>query len=397
MAIVFTTEISTTQVLSSFNNSVVSFSSDIVKTAVSCDILIDNGVTPLTFTITPISDVFEFNFKEIVKTLLTQNQFDERLIPAYLEWYQNGIENADSFDVDYTITFDDLTTDSDSLTYVFDRSVRQIYSTANKPFPIVAPLVWNNKELTIFKGYPTDLYLYLAGNFSLYNETTNKNKTFTAASEQGKLWLSKGEFELSINEEEEEFIARFSGAGSFIYTNPCSDLEANEDPFFRIGVNNMFVSDSISGENTRLTITQKDVCEGVFVRWINDEGSWSYWLFGKVHTDSINGSSTGTVDNDFYNLNDTQDSYYAPTLSLGTAGVNTLNLNYQGLSESEHEQIKSVVTSPRVELYNKGYGELVERDSFQTVIRANGSITKNTKRGTSNISISLLKNKYTQR
>ena len=99
MAINFSKSISTTEFLNAYNNNVVEFSSDNVLDSVKCTITI--GGFP--FVITPINNLFRFNFKEVIGVLINQNNHKDNIVPTSNIEVDNSL--LGSWNVDYTITF----------------------------------------------------------------------------------------------------------------------------------------------------------------------------------------------------------------------------------------------------------------------------------------------------
>lgn len=386
MAITFSKSISEVNFLNAYNNSIVEFASDSILDSVKCEILI--GGFP--FVITPINNVFRFNFREIVKVLINTNNFKDSSIPSLMDDITIDESLVGSWSVTYTITFENDTTEVTAKDYSFLKSVEQIDEWVNKP--IADHFILNQNELTFFKGYPFDLAYYNTANFTLTNNTINTSKTFTPAVDKVvRIWFNDGEFELSETSEEKNFNSRaLALVNGFVYSEDCYVWD--EDYLFREGLNNMTLS---NGTNTdiELAVTQKEVCDGVYLKWVNEQGAFSYWLFNSVYKDNINVKTIDTFNTDFENIEDT----YTTRLTTGKEAVNTLNLYTDRLTRAESLQIESILTSPRVELYNNKNDEIIDATSWQTVIVSDGTFNVlDTKNNLSKLAITIIKNKYTQ-
>ena len=109
MAINFSKSLSTTNFLNAYNNNVVEFSSDNVLDSVKCVITIGT----YTFEITPINNIFYFNFKEIISVLINQNKFSDDILPTLVLFdatshvYNDTANTYLSQLVNYEITFVD--------------------------------------------------------------------------------------------------------------------------------------------------------------------------------------------------------------------------------------------------------------------------------------------------
>ena len=185
MAISFSKSISTTKLLNAYNNNVVEFSSDNALDSITCNI----NIGGIDLEITPISDVFTFNYKEVVSALINTNNFSDDIVPTTNLHADTSLKN--SWLATYTITFSDDSTEQTSETYVFVKSVEQIANVSNRLLTeqqILTPL-----NLTMFKGFPFDVAHYSDGNVTVANSVTAVNKILTStATTTDRIYLSLG-------------------------------------------------------------------------------------------------------------------------------------------------------------------------------------------------------------
>lgn len=387
MAITFIKAISTTHFLNTYNNNIVEFSSDNVLDSVKCSIAIGS----FNFVITPINNLFRFNFKEVVKVLINTNNFEDLNIPDILEDVTQDDNLLSSFNVIYTVSFSDDSEETTNKDYTFLKSVDQISEYTEKP--LTDHLVLNKKELTFFKGYPFDIGYYNTADFTIVNNTNNTSKSFTSAHNKGlRLWFSSGEYELSESAEEKAFVVRITSLTGGVYYEDENCYKWKQEYLFNEGLNNLTITNG-SNEDISLVVKQKRICSGVYLKWVNEEGAWSYWLFNSIYKDTVKAKTIDVFNNDFNNINET----YSTVLTTGKKAVNTLKLLADNLSLTEVEQLKSIVTSPRVELYNGIQDEDLTVSSWQSVTVSDGGFTiLNTKRNLNKLAINIIKNKYTQ-
>jgi len=186
MAITFSKQISTIKLLNTYNNNVVEFSSDSILDATKCTI----NIGGLDFEITPINNVFRFNYKEVVSALINTNNFKDAIIPTASLMVDNSLNGE--WLVTYTITFSDTTTEQTTQTYVFLKSVEQIANVSNRL--LTEQQILTNKELTFFKGYPFDIGHYSDGNITITNTDTLESRDLisTATDTDRIFFLSNG-------------------------------------------------------------------------------------------------------------------------------------------------------------------------------------------------------------
>ncbi len=382
MAITFSKSISTTEFLNAYNNNIVEFSSDNILDSVKCDIVIGG----YTFTITPINNLFRFNFKEVVKTLINLNNFKDDVTPSLDLTIDDSLQMM--FLVDYTITFTDESTEDTNETYSFLKSVEQIANVSSRL--LSEQQILNKPLLTMFNGYPVDLGRYSNGNFTIYNVNNGNQKAITStATDTERLWFSEGNYDLSESDEQKTFEDRVLAlTDGTLYENSCYSFDENR--LLDIGRNSLYLIDSSTQKQVSIKLI--DDC-GVYLKWFNEYGSWSYWLFSSIFVDSINAKTIDVFNVDFESIDET----YTTSLITGKEAKNQINLRYKNLEDYEVEQLKSILTSPRVELYNGNKGDAVTSSSWQTVKVVDGTFAvNNTKNNLTNLAITIDKNQYTQ-
>ena len=358
MAIVYTSKPNVNRLINAFNNNVFEFADDGAKTAKKCTVLINNATS---IVITPINNKFYFNLKEISSLISKEDNWQDNT-PNVL-----GLSLDDDIIKDliikFTIEFTDTTTVNNQTTYSILRSVSQINNVIDLEKTTNSNNFVSLNNLTFFKGYPFD--------FTYYSNEEYIGLLFNSATDFWRVY----DFVLGSN--------RF-----FLSDNIGNLLKDDEnDNILQVGLNILKVAlFTVKPINVKLV----DSCSGVYLKYINEFGSWSYWLFNSIYTSTINARIKDEFNVDFKDITETS----ATTLITGKDATETLNLTSKNLDTNEVAQLQSILTSPRVELYN---GTVDSVALWQTVIVRGGSFTwTNTKRDLANISIQVLKNKYTQ-
>ena len=353
MAITFSKAISITELLNAFNNNVVEFSSDDALDSVKCNI----NINSVDLEITPdSSNVFHYNFKEAVRTFIKQNKFKDSILPTGDNVNDTSLIN--SWLVTYTITLSDDSTDETTRTYVFIRSVEQIASLTNKL--LSSQYLFNPLTLTVFKGYPFEVVRFSNGNVNLANSSNTLALT-SPDNNAERIWLSRGD---SI----------IQGSGGDMIKEGFNDLSFDG-----------------SGQ-IDFTVKMKDIsCGGIYLKWINKKGSRSYWLFNSIYKDKISVRTIDVFNTDFDSIDET----YTTELPTKRQSTFTKDLVTNNVTLIEMEQIKDILDSPRIEMYNGEYDDAVTTASWQTVsIKSHSKITKNTKHNLTNFKIKIKVNKY---
>lgn len=373
MAVTFSKTISTTKLLNAYNNNVVEFTSSAIPGGETIDKATIN-IGGSDFTISPISNVLRFNFKEVVSALLNNN-FDDDVIAD--DDIKADTSLMSSYVVTYTITFTDATTDSDNETYVFVKSVEQIANVSTRL--LTEQQILTPKALTFFKGFPFDFAHYSDGNVTLYNNSLGVNSALSET--------ATNTYRIFLLNRRSQFKNRVI-ADSGTYEDNICWTDGNNHELLDDGINTLDVQGTTS---QLLTIDLKNVCSGTYLKWFNAESGWTYWLFNPVYKETTRTKTKDVFNVDFESIEDTTTT----NLITGKDSRLTRRLLYEGLTQNERLQINSLLDSPRVEMYNGVQnGEL---STWQTVLVKDGSFeTKNTKRGFSNIKLTIELNKYTQ-
>lgn len=327
MAISFTKSLSTTNFLNAYNNNVVVFSSDNVLDSVKCDIVIGS----VSFQITPIDNVFRFNFKEVVSVLINQNRFSDDILPTltlggkashvYNDTDNTFLEQL----VSYTITFSDDSTENTSETYKFIKAVEQLEQnkvgvvTSGNNIYMLSPfkkLTANTYDVTYFEGYPFDIALLLenTGVTTILNQTNALSADFTLSNTVNRLFFSDGRVTITID----DHLPLVDGLNELKITRDTDIIYVN--------------------------VTKVPAIEGQYFKWLNQYGEWNYWLFNCIHKRDNKTKDLGDVNNDFSDVSDTTSSFYG----IGKESQHTLTLISKNVSEEDQNVLNGILESPKV-------------------------------------------------
>lgn len=104
-------------------------------------------------------------------------------------------------------------------------------------------------------------------------------------------------------------------------------------------------------ENSPYVDRVVDEC-GIFVTWLNEAGTWSYWLFSEKYTEEIKTKSMGTIQKNKIN-----EQYISGMHSLGYTAYKRWTLRSDvPVMDGELEELQSIYSSSIVFVYLNGKG-----------------------------------------
>lgn len=336
-----------------YNDSIIEFQTTATGTT-SASIIVDGS----TFKVYGINNHYSFNFKNIVRALINENKFKDCIVPNL---YSATIydDSTLSYQLPFTISVDGYSAETLTKNYKFLKNVEQLIdnkrkSSADNPVRILLPT--NNYidyNLTYFEGYPFDFSIYgisSGSNFYLKNKTSISTSEvyLSATNDVKRLFISDGG--------NNEFLSNIIGL-----TNTINKLELWVDGSF----------------NSNINVKRIDSKSGVYLKWFNASGSYSYWLFDDVVTETL---TTNTLD-EVNGVYDNIQNISATSQITGKKANKTLKLNTK-FSEFDKDYITSILTSPLVEMYiyNQPFQQ-IQTNSFVGVSLNDGSTPFNNKTG----------------
>ena len=313
-----------------FNDSYVQFTSTLPAN-VRAEIQIFGGVFPEPFVIYPNpSGVYTFNFKEAVKALMEEYDFADvngATIGAS-DWGQSLLGITRDVNADITVYGITEASETTSISLEFFRGVKQIGESIFTNNAQILNYSTNGIDfkLTYFEGYPFS--------FELLDLTHSGTKDITVKN------LNSGETSAQI-------FTQFSGAFKIIIDKGSSNWTTTSFLPLTDTINRLEVyEDDVFKSNLQLKKVPSRC--GVYLKWLNSDGGYSYWLFDEFYRDNINSRITGEyATNRFANLGDV----VSPTGMLGKSASRTLRLKTE-VDKNEEKILESLFTSPYVEMYS---------------------------------------------
>jgi hypothetical protein len=334
VAINYLKDVSETNFLFSHNNNVIEFSSDITDPIRDCIITVGTSIV----TLYPRPDgSFYYNFKEVISSLINTNNYTDDLNTDVSVSYVYTWDSRVYLDLDVTISinFTNDTSDQDTKDLKFILSAVNLRDYNNR-FPVVSNLI--------------DPFLLLP-------KITGANNTYYAKYFDGypfDLTLFNG-----IDDNTDIDITNLTNAVSFTFTKNLTDkfvrlvfsdgrtTSTIEDVLPLVsGLNKLELISLDGDDNSFIHLEKEQGCSGVYLKWLNDIGGYSYWLFNN-NASRRGYKEKGYLNNDFNNLEDTT----SQQISLGLDSKDTLAVYDRNLNENQKNLIATILDSPKVYLF----------------------------------------------
>lgn len=313
--------------LFAYNNQVVTFYSDSDSKPLYCTIdltAFDHGTQIRIFPNT--QGVFIFNFSEYLSAILnTQNFADTTSIDvqnALVYDHTQGIFISEP--ITFTIYLADGSSQSTDQRYLWISGVEQLQAYQKGEFLtgtsfVLAPLKQrtnNTHVLYYWEGYPFDI--------SFYNQDRNS------------VTIENQSTGLSIEVYMRYYINRIA------FCDGSTDVTIENDLPLLTGYNLLKIADSF------IELHKVEAKAGVYIKYRNPYGGWSYWLFECEGQITRNTTDKVLINNDFYNLKNT----ISPMLQHGKQSVqDTLKVWATRLDAEQISSMLYLLESPKIYLF----------------------------------------------
>lgn len=336
MAIVFTSE-NQKKPLNAYNNSIVEFG---VDEGTPRKAIIE--VEGYNFEIAPSAQgEFYFNLKEIIKNLINFDQFSDDVEVRNGEFVFLD-ENLFYFaSVKYTVQLDDGAGLSETRSYSYIKSVEQIVrkkvnEIANEHLKILAPCNDQTAHLTMFEGYPFD--------FSLWSDV---NRSVTVRSRRTGMEIS---LELT------------KGVNRIFTTNGVLNYGFEQQMPLYIGINELEIKINNVTYVTLFLKKKESEC-GVYLKWFNQNGSWSYWRFSPIFQNKLKTKTIEEINTDFKNLENSIGNF----ATTGKEAELNQRLGSGYIDRNELKVLDQILISPKAFLYANQELEPFEINDFKVI------------------------------
>ncbi|WP_339875194.1 hypothetical protein [Olleya marilimosa] len=311
-----------------YNDSYIQFESTLTGSTKAVIQLLPQTTFPKPFELySNINGVFIFNLKEAVKSRFNQYGFED-IYTTYPTGWSRNIQNL-TLTQHLEITDYNTETSGATLTksYEFFKSVKQIGE----------PVFYNNTQilnnsingvdynLTYFEGYPFSFELQkVIENDSIKIRSRNtslfSNNLISDSTNAMRIYIDK----VSSNWTTSNFL-------------PLQD-SLNKLEIFNNGV-----------LTTNFNLKKVPAKCGVYLKWFNNDGGYSYYLFDEYYNSSSTFKSVGEVSRNSFN--NVIDGLKSPTMNIGKEGSENLAVRTVA-DENEVQHLKSLFSSPSVQMWS---------------------------------------------
>ncbi|WP_456867084.1 hypothetical protein [Galbibacter sp. BG1] len=317
-------------ILPAFNNSIVKWENTTLSNVKYSEVYMISGSLP--FIIYPAPDgTFTINMKDAIKVVLGDEPFKDYLLPnlSLGDWVYEDDNLKTVFNTEFRVCDDNGTCQGKSLGFRLIKSAEDMIGyrmklDASPDMYLMLPSENNvDFKATYFEGYPFEVAM-------INMEGTNKTlkiKNVTTGMEASK----------TTNNLNVKRIVVSDGAYD-LTTEDILPLTPQQNRL-EIYVNDVF--------KNNLILDRVDAKCGVYLKWFNRNGAYSYWLFDKFFDDSI---TVKTDKNRYYvgydNLENLTKKYQTGNKTATRSYTLTTTVK-----KEDYKTIESLYMSPSVEMY----------------------------------------------
>lgn len=224
----------------------------------------------------------------------------------------------------------------------------------------------NQHYLKYWQGYPFDMAFYSGSiNFiTLHNETNGLGRQLSGLSVVNRLFFCDGRTDETL----ESFIPLIEGFNKL-----------------RLG----------TGATQKNIILEKIPYKcGVYLKWLNRYGGYSYWLFEDTYSIDRSTKQLGELERDNENL----ENSFGRTIQIGKESQDSMRIIAELLTEDERRIVEGIIDSPKIYLFT---GRPLSRNNFndwvEVVLKTSNTRIKNPKQPLTNFTFDIeLPLRYTQ-
>jgi hypothetical protein len=230
----------------------------------------------------------------------------------------------------------------------------------------------NEYYFKYWQGYPFDIsildysgVLVLRRNFSVVNETNALTATLSPKSNVTRIAFSDGRTDETL----ETLL-------------PLAE-----------GMNKLKISTSATRQKWA-HIEKIPYKSGVYLKWLNAMGGYSYWLFEDTYAIDRSTKYNGEIDRD----NDNLENAFGRTLQTGKESQDTLKIIAELLTEDERRIVETILDSPKIYLFTgKPLSQNSYRSWIEVTLKTGSARLKNPKQPLTNFTFDIeLPMRYTQ-
>ncbi len=332
MALIYTKTIDTGKYLLSENNNIIEFTDNVASRSILyAEFKVGNELPSRVYA--DLSGVIWYNVNENVSPRL--NDYADTLNLSSV-----NVSNIDSYFLDWSKTYLEYNLDinvvfsggggalQESLTGVFVLGVEQVMdyfkemTIKNNDMFVLGPLkkdTNNTHYLKYWNGYPFDFG---------FTENISTGANITVIEN-----LSTQQSTLPLN-----IVNKIS---RMVVSDGTSNVSIENHLPLPFGLNVLKL-----GTDTIVELNKVDSNCGAYIKWLNQYGGYSYWLF-ENSSEKVKSKQNGFINNDFYNIEES----VSGLKSAGRTSEDTLQVYYEYLTEDDINLLTGVLSSPKIYLY----------------------------------------------
>lgn len=378
-SIFFSIPIDSDKLRMAYNNDVIEFYSNNEASPKSCTIVSDPVGINVTLYPNPQGSFF-FNFKTFAAGLINTRNFEDTLATDLPNNFIYDFTAGTYLSLKLTITIflDDEaeTSDTDEFSLAWLAGVQQLndyYSFSKDDHYLLSPfkrLTANHNYMKYWEGYPFDFSYYTPyKNLYLKNEINLMETSFDVPGKVSRIVFSDGRTDETIE-------------SMFPITEGYNSIR-------------VMYSSVPDDDNDRMLILEKMpyTC-GVYFKWLNKYGGYSYWLFGNTYSLDRNTKALGELDRDYTNLEDS----FTRSIQIGRESQDTIRAIAELLTPDERLIVEGVLESPKVYMFTgQPFSRAGVRDWIEVNVKTQNARVKNAKENLTNFQFDFeLPQRYTQ-
>ena len=354
---------------SGYNKNVIKWWHDTAKTVVSGEIWFTvTGIGTFKFQdLVPLGTAFQFDCQQVIKMLFGQFKDDKQYVLSDYAIHDGSLSLYAQ--VTLKVLYSDDTEDSNPNVFTYwNRAVMQhtdklgtlqafyepstLFNSAEVGVaqvlmrggdttikPNLARYLFTQK-IRVFKGYPMD--------FAVIAEPTNNKLIYTVEELNGDPYGTDEYSGSTTYYTNNEWIRRIilSDGQNLLPVLDYPNLKAGK---LTLELNTTLEEPEAGPSEYGILYDIVDEC-GIYLKWLNARGGWSYWLFNRRNRQQFTTKTRGTI------LNNNTLSYDTDEIALGVDAEEKLQLYTQHLERWALNQLLDIATSPAVFIYTLDKG-----------------------------------------
>lgn len=374
----FTKNINEGELRKAFNNDTVEFFSTSTLEPLHCDV---SAGTHFNIRLYPNPDKkFYFNFRPYITAIINTRNFQDTLHPrlngSIASYIYNFTEGTYiELPVKFSIALEGGLVDLSTYNLAWFAGVEQLndYNQFSvDDILLFSPFKHNtaNKNyIKYWEGYPFDISIYNPGNTVLLrNSTTLFNCQFSTPGKISRIVFSDGRTDETLD-------TVFPMVEGFNQVRlMASETESVTDKF--------------------LTIEKMQYSCGIYLKWFNKYGGYSYWLFENTYSVDRSTKQLGELDRDLYNLEDT----LGRSIQIGKESQDTIKIIAEMLTEDESRIVEGILDSPKIYMFTgRPFSQNSPKNWMEVSLKTGNTRIKNAKQHLTTFNFDIeLPQRYTQ-